>query len=52
LVARSLKALGIVIGGLVVGGILSATGHWVMGMVVGLATLPLGLTYWIVADDY
>jgi hypothetical protein len=51
MVGRSLKAFGIVIGGFIVGGALSAAGHWVIGMIVGLAALPVGLTYWIVAED-
>jgi hypothetical protein len=50
MVGRSVKALGIVIGGFIAGGALSAAGHWVIGMIVGLAALPVGLTYWIVAD--
>jgi hypothetical protein len=51
MVGRSLIALVIVFGGFVAGAALWAAGHWVIGMIVGLAALPVGFTYWIVAGD-
>jgi len=51
LVGRTLKAVGILIGGVVAGAILWSTGHWVIGLILLCAAIPVALTAWIVADD-
>jgi hypothetical protein len=48
---RTLKAIGILIGGFVAGAILWGTGHWVIGVICAGAAIPVALTAWIVADD-
>jgi hypothetical protein len=48
---RRLKAVGILILGFVAGGALWGTGHWVIGLILACAAIPVALTAWIVADD-
>jgi hypothetical protein len=48
---RTLKAIGIVVGGLVAGAVLWGTGHWVIGVICAAAAVPAALVAWIVADD-
>ena len=51
ILGRTLKAIGIVVGGFVGGAILWGTGHWVIGLILVGAAIPVALTAWIVADD-
>jgi len=46
-----LAALGTVIAGFIVGGALAASGHWVLGMAIGLAAVPVALVVWVMAGD-
>jgi hypothetical protein len=48
---RTLKAIGILIGGFVAGAILWSTGHWVIGLICVCGAIPVALTAWIIADD-
>ena len=48
---RTLKAVGILIAGWVGGAIFWSTGHWVIGLILVCAAIPVALTAWIVADD-
>lgn len=48
---RTLKAIGILIAGWVGGAIFWGTGHWVIGLILVCAAIPVALTAWIVADD-
>jgi len=48
---RTLKAIGILVGGFVAGAILWGTGHWVIGLICVGAAIPVALTAWIIADD-
>jgi hypothetical protein len=51
LVGRTLKAVGILILGVVAGAILWSTGHWLTGLILLCAAIPVALTAWIVSDD-
>jgi hypothetical protein len=44
-------ALGVVVGGFIVGGILVAVGFEVIGVIVAAASLPVALVAWVVAAD-
>jgi hypothetical protein len=46
-----LASLGTVLAGFVIGGILMATGHVVIGVAIMLAALPFGLAVWIKMSD-
>ena len=51
MVGRTLKALGIMALAFIAGGILWAAGHWLIGLILVCAAIPVALTAWIVADD-
>jgi hypothetical protein len=51
MLGRTLKAFGILVVGFVAGGILWSTGHWLIGLILVCAAIPVALTAWIVADD-
>ena len=44
-------ALGVVVGGFIVGGILVAVGFEVIGVIVAAASLPVALVAWVVAAE-
>ena len=46
-----LAALGTVVGGFVIGGILIGFDHVLIGIVVGLCSLPAALAVWIKLND-
>jgi hypothetical protein len=46
-----LAALGTVLLGFLIGGILIAAGHVVIGVAVAFAALPFGLAVWIKVSD-
>jgi hypothetical protein len=48
---RTLKAVAILIVGLVGGAVFWATDHWLIGLILICAAIPVALTAWIVADD-
>jgi hypothetical protein len=41
-----LAGIGVAIGGFVGGAILGASGHWIIGMCLGLAAIPVGFIVW------
>jgi hypothetical protein len=47
----ALQAIGVLILAFVAGVILYSAGHWVIGMVVILAAVPIALVAWIAAND-
>lgn len=51
MLGRTLKAIGILVGGLVLGAILWGTGHFVIGLILAGCAVPVALAVWIVADD-
>jgi hypothetical protein len=51
ILGRTLKAFGLLFVGFVAGGILWATGHWFIGLILVCAAIPVALTAWIIADD-
>lgn len=51
ILGRTLKAIGILVVGLVAGAILWSTGHWLIGLILLCAAIPVAFTAWIVADD-
>jgi hypothetical protein len=48
---RTLKAVAILAVGLVGGAVFWATDHWLIGLILICAAIPVALTAWIVADD-
>ncbi len=46
-----LAALGTVLAGFIVGGILIGIGHVLIGVVIALAALPFALAVWIKVSD-
>ena len=46
-----LIAILVLIAGVVVGIILAALGHWVIGFVLVLASVPIALVAWVMAGD-
>jgi len=48
---RTLKAVAILIAGWVAGAVFWSTGHWLIGLILVCAAIPVALTAWIVADD-
>jgi hypothetical protein len=46
-----LAALGVLIAGLVVGGILYQGDHWILGILVAMAGLPVALVTWVAMKD-
>jgi hypothetical protein len=51
MLGRTLKSLGIMVAAFIVGGILWGTGHWLIGLILVCAAIPVAFTAWIVADD-
>jgi hypothetical protein len=51
MVGRTLKSFGIMAVAFIAGGILWGTGHWLIGLILVCAAIPVALTAWIVADD-
>jgi hypothetical protein len=47
----TLAALGVLVGGFVAGVILYSADHWVIGMIVLLAAVPVALVTWITMND-
>jgi uncharacterized membrane protein YccC len=47
----TLKAIGVLIAGFVGGVILYTVGHWIIGIIVMLAAVPVALVAWITAND-
>jgi hypothetical protein len=47
----TLKALGVVVLGFIAGVILYQAGHWIIGIIVMLAAVPVALVTWITAND-
>ena len=47
----TLTAIGILIVGVVGGAVLYSADHWVIGMMVMLAAVPVALVAWIAAND-
>jgi hypothetical protein len=47
----TLTAIGVLIAGVVGGAILYSADHWVIGMIVMLAAVPVALVAWIAAND-
>jgi hypothetical protein len=47
----TLTAIGILIAGFVAGVILYQTDHWVIGIIVMLAAVPVALVAWVAAND-
>jgi hypothetical protein len=48
---RTLKAIGILVAGLIAGAVFWSTDHWLIGLILICAAIPVALTVWIVADD-
>ena len=46
-----LAALGVLIAGLVVGAILYQGDHWVLGILVAMAGLPIALVTWVTMKE-
>lgn len=46
-----LAALGVVIAGLVAGAILYHVDHWVLGIMVAMAGLPIALVTWVTMKE-
>jgi hypothetical protein len=46
-----LAALGVLIAGLVVGAILYQGDHWVLGLLVAMAGLPIALVTWVTMKE-
>jgi len=46
-----LAALGVLIAGVVVSGLLYQTDHWFIGMMVLLGSLPVALVVWVTAKE-
>ena len=51
MLGRTLKSLGIMAAAFIAGGILWGTGHWLIGLILVCAAIPVAFTAWIVADD-
>jgi len=47
----ALAALGVLIGGLVVGAWLDHVDHWVLGIMVAMAGLPVALITWVAMKE-
>ena len=47
----TLTAIGILIAGVVGGAILYSADHWVIGIVVMLAAVPIALVAWVKANE-
>ena len=47
----TLKAIGVLIVAFIAGVILYTVGHWIIGIVVILAAVPVALVTWIAAND-
>lgn len=45
-----LLAVGVLLAGLVVGALVMATGHAMLGMLLGLSAVPIALIVWVAAD--
>jgi hypothetical protein len=46
-----LAALGVLIAGLVVGAILYQGDHWILGLMVAMAGLPIALITWVTMKE-
>jgi hypothetical protein len=46
-----LIAILVLVAGVIVGLILAALGHWVIGFVLVLASVPIALVAWVMAGD-
>jgi hypothetical protein len=46
-----LAALGVLVAGVVVSAVLFGVGHWFIGMMVLLGSLPVALVVWVTAKE-
>jgi hypothetical protein len=51
MLGRTLKSFGIMVAAFIAGGVLWGTGHWLIGLILVCAAIPVAFTAWIVADD-
>ncbi len=47
----TLAALGVLVGGFVAGVILYSVDHWVIGIIVMLAAVPVALVTWVTMNE-
>lgn len=51
ILGRTLKAIGVLILGIVAGAALWGAGHWLIGLICLAAAIPVALAVWILDDD-
>jgi len=50
ILGRTLKAFGVMAAAFIAGGILWGLGHWLIGLILVCAAIPVGFTVWIIDD--